>query len=129
MPDSPSTALVPYAAGEIAPVHRVTAAATLGRLVREDIALHDREEVCRFLPDILGRALARIWIDPEFHSAFGADPKACLEREGVGLPDSMSIEFSKANSDRPKIIVYETAPGSRFKKRLMYLQLVMMAGR
>jgi hypothetical protein len=97
--------------------------------VRDDIALHDREEVCKYLPEILGRALARIWIDPVFYADFSADPKACLEREGVGLPDAMSIEFSKANADRPKIIVYETAPGSRFKKRLLYLQLVMMAGR
>ena len=27
----------------------------------------DREDVREFLPDILGRALARTWIDPEFH--------------------------------------------------------------
>lgn len=129
MADSPSTALVPYKAGEISAAHRVTQPDPVRRLVREDINLHDREEVCKYLPDILGRALARIWIDPAFYAEFGTDPKACLEREGVGLPDAISIEFSKANADRPKIIVYETAPGSRFKKRVLYLQLVMMAGR
>jgi hypothetical protein len=128
MPENTSTALVPYSTGGIAPAHRTVATDVGTRLVREDISLHSREDVCKFLPDILGRALARIWIDPAFYADFGADPKACLERAGVHLPETISIEFSKANADRPKIVVYETATGSRFKKRILYLQLVMMAG-
>ena len=31
--------------------------------------------------------------------------------------------------DRPRIVVYEKRPGSKFKVRVFYLQLVMMAGR
>ena len=34
-----------------------------------------REEVRKFLPDILGRVLARIWIDPEFHADFSRNPQ------------------------------------------------------
>ena len=41
----------------------------------------------------------------------------------------MSIEFQKPNSDRPRIVVYEQRPNSKFRLRVLYLQLVMMAGR
>ena len=34
----------------------------------------DREDVRQHLPDILGKALARTWIDTEFHKAFDQDP-------------------------------------------------------
>ena len=46
-----------------------------------------REDVREFLPDILGKALARTWIDPEFHSAFDRDPCGTLESHGVFLPE------------------------------------------
>jgi hypothetical protein len=41
----------------------------------------------------------------------------------------MSIEFQRKTSDRPRIVVYEQNPNSKFKARVLYLQLVMMAGR
>jgi hypothetical protein len=81
------------------------------------------------LPDILGKALALIWIDREFHDTFARDPQRTLESQGIFLPDNMVIEFQKPNSDRPRIVVYETRPNSKFKLRVFYLQLVMMAGR
>ena len=81
------------------------------------------------LPDILGKALALIWIDREFHNTFARDPQGTLESQGIFLPDNMVIEFQKPNSDRPRIVVYETRPNSKFKLRVFYLQLVMMAGR
>jgi hypothetical protein len=89
----------------------------------------DREEVREFLPDILGKALARTWIDSEFQSAFDQDPSGTLEAHGVFLPTNMTIEFQRQNSDRPRIVVYEKRPDSKFKVRVLYLQLVMMAGR
>jgi len=81
------------------------------------------------LPDILGRVLARTWIDAEFKEQFHEDPQKTLEFNGVYLPDDMSIEFQKPNSDRPRIVVYEQRPNSKFRLRVLYLQLVMMAGR
>lgn len=88
-----------------------------------------REDVRQYLPDILGRVLARIWIDPEFHAAFSKNPEHTLAQNGVILPENMSIEFQKQNTERPRIVVFEQRPGSRFKLRVLYLQLVMMAGR
>jgi hypothetical protein len=91
--------------------------------------LKNRTEVRKLLPDILGRVLARIWIDPSFKDEFARDPQKTLEFNGVYLPEDMSIEFQKPNSDRPRIVVYEQRPKSKFKLRVLYLQLIMMAGR
>ena len=91
--------------------------------------LKTRADVRKYLPDILGRVLARIWIDQVFKDEFAKNPQKTLEFNGVYLPEDMSIEFQKPNSDRPRIIVYEQRPNSKFKLRVLYLQLVMMAGR
>ena len=89
----------------------------------------DREDVREFLPDILGKALARTWIDADFRTAFDNDPCGTLESHGVFLPENMLIDFQRQNADRPRIVVYEQRPNSKFKARVLYLQLVMMAGR
>lgn len=129
MAGNTSTALVVVPRGEVALARTDTKIADPLRLVRDDVHLHDRDEVRKYLPDILGRALARIWIDQTFAKSFATDPKATLEQAGVHLPDTMAIEFEKASSDRPKIIVYERQPNSKFRMRVLYLQLVMMAGK
>ena len=98
-------------------------------LVDKDLILKNREEVKKYLPDILGRVLARIWIDKSFKESFKSNPRQVLEDNGVFLPDDMILEFQKPNSDRPKIIVYETKKKSNFKVRVVQLQLVMLAGR
>lgn len=132
-----SGALVPSSRGELVPVekgklggvHRATQGGDPLQLVPERLTLHDRDEVRNYLPDILGRALARMWIDKNFADFFSRNPKGALQAGGVFLPDSMSIEFVQAAQDRPKLIVYEQRPNSKFKMRVFYLQLVMMAGR
>ena len=91
--------------------------------------LKNRADVRKFLPDILGRVLARIWIDSNFKEEFEQDPQKTLEFNGVYLPEDMSIEFQKPNSDRPRIVVYEKKPNIKFKLRVLHLQLVMIAGR
>ena len=98
-------------------------------LVDETIYLNNRKDVQSILPDVLGRVLARIWIDSEFREKFSLDPQKTLEFNGVYLPEDMYIEFQKPNSDRPRIVVYQQRPNSKFKLRVLYLQLVMMAGR
>ena len=40
------------------------------KLVDKDLYLQNREDVKKFLPDILGRVLARIWIDINFKENF-----------------------------------------------------------
>ena len=98
-------------------------------LVDKDLILKNREEVKKYLPDILGRVLARIWIDKSFKENFKSNPRQVLNDNGVFLPDDMILEFQKPNSDRPKIIVYEKKKNSNFKVRVVQLQLVMLAGR
>ncbi len=98
-------------------------------LVDKDLILKNREDVKKYLPDILGRVLARIWIDKSFKDSFKSNPKEVLNDNGVFLPDDMILEFQKPNSDRPKIIVYEKKGKSNFKVRVVQLQLVMLAGR
>ena len=98
-------------------------------LVNGNIKLQSREDVRRLLPDILGKVLARVWLDSSFHKEFSQDPQKTLESNGVFLPENMSIEFQKQTTDRPRIVVFEQKPGSKFKLRVFYLQLVMMAGR
>ena len=98
-------------------------------LVDSDLVLKNREEVKKYLPDILGRVLARIWIDKSFKENFKLNPRQVLIDNGVFLPDEMILEFQKPNSDRPKIIVYEKKQNSNFKIRVVQLQLVMLAGR
>ena len=88
-----------------------------------------REDVRNFLPDILGKTLARIWIDPEFHNNFASNPLKALAENGVMLPENIVVEFQQQDSQRPRVVVFEQKPGSKFKLRIFYLQLVMMAGR
>ena len=99
------------------------------QLVDSDLVLKNREEVKKYLPDILGRVLARIWIDKSFKEKFKSNPRQVLNDNGVFLPEDMILEFQKPNSDRPKIIVYEKKENSNFKIRVVQLQLVMLAGR
>ena len=98
-------------------------------LVSGNLKLKSREDVRSLLPDILGKVLARVWLDSNFHREFSLEPQKTLENNGVFLPENMSIEFQKQNTDRPRIVVFEQKPGSKFKLRVFYLQLVMMAGR
>ena len=44
-------------------------------LVDKDLILKNREEVKKYLPDILGRVLARIWIDKSFKESFKSNPR------------------------------------------------------
>ena len=98
-------------------------------LVADQTTFKSRDDVKQRLPEILGKALALIWIDREFADLFARDPQGTLEGEGIFLPENMLIEFQKPGTDRPRIVVYEKRPNSNFKLRILYLQLVMMAGR
>ena len=123
-----STALVPTPKLHAPAIKKTSQIATV-KLVGDKTILEDKEEVRTKLPDILGRVLACIWIDPEFYHSFSNDPKKTLEKNGVFPPQDIFLDFEKPSSDRPKVVVYEKKKDSKFKLRVMYLQLVMMAGR
>ena len=97
----------------------------LTRFDEQDIILESEAQIQEFLPDILGQALARTWVDKRFLDAFYDQPKEILERAGVFLPKSISVEFIKIDKERPKVIVYQKkGPKST---RLLELKLVMVA--
>ena len=128
MPNTKNRSLVPVSK-KLPAVRKDGAVASAFLLYEGERHFTDREDVRQNLPDILGKALARTWIDIEFHRAFDQDPVGTLEAHGVFIPGTMSIEFQRKTSDRPRIVVYEQNPNSKFKARVLYLQLVMMAGR
>jgi len=125
---NPPNALVVVPSGS-APVVRRSDSDDPFKLVSEQVKFANKEEMRSRLPDILGRALARTWIDSSFHDEFARNPQGTLMAYGVELPDNMSLEFQKPESDRPRIVVYEQKPNSKFRMRVFYLQLVMMAGK
>ena len=98
------------------------------KLVKKRIQFDSSEEAMRFLPDILGRALARSWIDREFQTDFMLDPEGVLARYAVFLPPNVTTELETEGVTRPKVVVYGTTRLGK-QKRLMYLQLVMMEGK
>jgi hypothetical protein len=129
MSSNNSNALVPVKNGNLPAVIKKTKNVSSLSLVNEDVYLADKKAVREQLPDILGRVLARIWIDQKFHRSFSEDPQRTLQLNGVFLPESMDVEFQKPDSSRPRIVVYERRENSKFRTRIFYLQLVMMAGR
>lgn len=97
-------------------------------LVKRIVKLRDIKNVEKHLPEILGKALARAWVDRYFSVELMRDPKGLLHSHGVHLPDSISIETETAANERQRIVVYERQANGA-SRRLLYLQLVMMAGK
>ena len=98
---------------------------TMGTVLRHG----SDEQKKKYLPEILGKVLARIWIDSDFKTSFKENPIQTLNDHGVYLPDDMVLEFQKPDTKRPKIIVYEKKGKSNFKVRVVQLQLIMMVRR
>lgn len=128
MTSSSSRALVPASSNSLS-VSKGRDLANDFDLVEGNVNLNNRAEVKDKLPDILGRVLARSWLDKDFMEQFKSDPIGILRASGVHLPETIYIEFQKANSDRPKVVVFEQQENSKLKLRVFYLQLVMVAGR
>ncbi|MGY6697227.1 MAG: hypothetical protein ACXIUW_14550 [Roseinatronobacter sp.] len=130
-----NTAPVPFA--RALPARTNARSATSGpRPEREAFALsagatrlETSSEVERYLPDILGRALARCWIDARFRDAFCADPRGTLAAHKIELPAMIRIEVVQQGQARPMVVVSEQRAGTPQARRLMYLQLVMVAGK
>ena len=97
----------------------------LSRFSEQDIILETEDQIQEFLPEVLGQALARTWIDSRFLDAFYKFPVEVLERGGIYLPDYISVEFKKEQKSRPKVIVYEN--GNNKKRKILELKLIMVA--
>ena len=97
----------------------------LSRFSEQDIILESENQIQQYLPEVLGQALARTWIDKRFLDAFYSYPVEILERGGVYLPETVSVEFKKEKDERPKVIVYENK--QKTKRKLLELKLIMVA--
>jgi hypothetical protein len=97
----------------------------LSRFSDQDIILETEDQIQEFLPEVLGQALARTWIDNRFLDAFYKFPVEVLERGGVYLPEHISVEFKKEQKSRPKVTVYENSFNK--KRKILELKLIMVA--
>ena len=97
----------------------------LSRFSEQDIILETEDQIQEFLPEVLGQALARTWIDQRFLEAFYEYPEEILERGGVYLPDHISVEFMKKDKSRPKVVVFEN--GHKKRRKILELKLIMVA--
>jgi len=97
----------------------------LSRFSEQDIILETENDIKTYLPDVLGQALARTWVDQRFLEAFFEYPNEILERGGVYLPDRIQIEFIKEEKSRPKVTVFEKTKNGQ--KKLLELKLIMVA--
>jgi hypothetical protein len=97
----------------------------LSRFSEQDIILETEDQIQEFLPEVLGQALARTWIDNRFLDAFYKFPVEVLERGGIYLPEHISVEFKKEQKSRPKVIVYENSNNKR--RKILELKLIMVA--
>jgi len=99
----------------------------LSRFSEQDIILETKQDIQTYLPDVIGQALARTWVDKRFLDAFFEYPNEILERGGVYLPDRIELEFIKEEKSRPKVTVFEKTRNGR--KKLLELKLIMVAER
>ena len=97
----------------------------LSRFSEQDLILETDTDIQKYLPDVLGQALARTWVDKRFLDAFFNYPVEILERGGVYLPEKIQLEFTKEEKSRPKVTVFERTKEGR--KKVLELKLIMVA--
>lgn len=86
---------------------------------------HIRERVV----DYLGAVLAKCWSDPTLRDQLEESPHQTLLDQGIVLPDELDVALERRNKDRPRLVIYEWNEERSFKRRVCYLQLIMLAGR
>jgi hypothetical protein len=79
--------------------------------------------------DYLGAVLARCWIDRGLLDEIERDAHRTLRHLGILLPDEIEIKVERTNKDRPRLVIFEQDEARRFRRRICYLQLIMMAGK
>ena len=84
-----------------------------------------REKILHYL----GAVLARCWIDRGLLVEIERDAHRALRHLGILLPDEIEIKVERTKKDRPRLVIYEHDENRRFRRRICYLQLIMMAGK
>jgi hypothetical protein len=78
--------------------------------------------------EYLGAVLARCWTDRTLLDQIAYDPHTALRHLGILLPSEIDIKVERPNQSRPRLVIYEWDRNRSFRRRICYLQLIMMAG-
>ena len=89
----------------------------------------DADQLKERIIDYLGAVLARCWVEKGLLEAIEADPHRTLRHLGILLPSEIDIKVERKNAGRPRLLIYEWNQERSYKRRICYLQLVMMAGK
>lgn len=93
-----------------------------------DIIIDSRQLKERII-DYLGAVLAKCWIDRTLLSRIEENPHRALRGLGILLPDEIDIKVERQNQERPRLVIYEFNQTRTFRRRVCYLQLIMLAGK
>ncbi len=88
----------------------------------------DSSQLKERIIDYLGAVLARCWVDRGLIDRIDEDPHRALRHIGILLPDEIDVKVERGNKERPRLVIYEWNQTRTFRRRICYLQLIMMAG-
>ena len=88
----------------------------------------DADQLKERIIEYLGAVLARCWTDHTLLSQSAANPHVALRHLGILLPGEIDIKVERPNQSRPRLVIYEWNRERSFRRRICYLQLIMMAG-
>ncbi len=89
----------------------------------------DSRQLKERIIDYLGAVLARCWIDRSLLNQIETNPHRALRGLGILLPDEIDIKVERLNKERPRLVIFEFNHERTFRRRICYLQLIMMAGK
>ena len=89
----------------------------------------DSRQIKERIIDYLGAVLARCWLDRTLLEQIETHPHRALRSLGILLPDEIDIKVERFNLERPRLVIFEYNQERTYRRRVCYLQLIMMAGR
>jgi hypothetical protein len=89
----------------------------------------DSRQIKERIIDYLGAVLARCWLDRSLLYQIEMNPHRALRSLGILLPDEIDIKVERFNLERPRLVIFEYNQERSYRRRVCYLQLIMMAGK
>ena len=89
----------------------------------------DSSQIKERIIDYLGAVLARCWLDRSLLYQIEMNPHRALRSLGILLPDEIDIKVERLNKERPRLVIFEYNQERTYRRRICYLQLIMMAGK
>jgi hypothetical protein len=89
----------------------------------------DSADVKDRVMEYLGAVLSRCWYDKQLLLGLEYDAHKALRHLGILLPNELDIKMERKDKQRPKLVIYEWNRERTFKRRVCFLQMIMLAGR